>query len=112
STSKDIDHLTESARVALSRTITKRLLDDQNELPLMTFAREVEERLISAVQPGERGVGTQFFVEPSLVRKLVPAANRAVEKLTEDGISPILLVTPMIRPHVKRMLDRFLPHLV
>ncbi len=109
--SKDPDQLTEASRVALARTITRRLLDEGNELPLITFSRELEEALIAAVQPTERNGGTQFFVDPSLVRKMVPAANRVVEKLTEGGISPILLVTPMIRMHVKRMLDRFLPNI-
>jgi flagellar biosynthesis protein FlhA len=108
---KDPDQLTEAARTALARSITRRLLDEANELPLVTFSRELEEKLIAAVHPAERGGGTQFFVDPSLVRKVVPAANRIVEKLTEEGISPILLVTPMIRLHVKRMLDRFLPHI-
>ncbi len=108
---KDPDQLTEAARTALSRSITKRLLDDAYELPLLTLSRELEEKLISSVQAGERGGATQFFVDPSVVRKLVPAANKVIEKLTEDGISPILLVTPMIRHHVKRTLDRFLPHI-
>jgi flagellar biosynthesis protein FlhA len=110
--SKEIDSLTEAVRASLGRSITARLLDENEELPLITFAREVEEKMIHAVQPGERGQGTQFLVEPALVKKLVPSANRIVEKLTEEGITPVLLVTPMIRQHVKRLLDRFLPQLV
>jgi flagellar biosynthesis protein FlhA len=110
--SKEIDHLTEAVRASLGRSITTRLLDENEELPLITFTREVEEKLIHAVQPGDRGQGTQFLVDPSLVKKLVPSANRVVEKLTEEGISPVLLVTPMIRHHVKRLLDRFLPQVV
>ena len=110
--SKDVDQLTEAVRAALGRSITSRLMDENDELPLITFAREIEEKLIHAVQPGERGQGTQFVVDPALVKKLVPSANRLVEKLTEEGISPVLLVTPMIRHHVKRLLDRFLPQVV
>ncbi len=110
--SKDVDQLTEAVRAALGRSITSRLIDENDELPLITFSREIEEKLIHAVQPGERGQGTQFVVDPALVKKLVPSANRLVEKLTEEGISPVLLVTPMIRHHVKRLLDRFLPQVV
>jgi flagellar biosynthesis protein FlhA len=111
-TSKDIDHLTEAARSSLGRSITVRLLDDNDELPLITFSRQVEEQLIQAVHPGERGNGAQFMVDPALVRKLVPAATRIVENLTQQGVTPVLLVTPMIRHHVKRLLDRFLPSIV
>lgn len=109
---KDIEFLTESARASLGRNITARLLDENDELPLITFSRDIEERLIHAVQPGERGQGSQFLVDPSLVKKLIPSANRVVESLTNEGITPVLLVTPMIRHHVKQLLDRFLPHLV
>ncbi|MBS1982969.1 MAG: flagellar biosynthesis protein FlhA [Bdellovibrionales bacterium] len=108
-TSKEHDHLVEQCRVALGRTITRRLLDEKGELPLVTFARNIEEQLISAVQPGEKPGATQFIVEPSLVKQLIPAVNRVVEKLSAEGVPPVILVTPMIRHHVKKLLDRFLP---
>jgi flagellar biosynthesis protein FlhA len=106
--SKDSDHLTESVRATLGRAITSRLVDESGELPLITFSREIEEKLIAAVQPGERG-STNFLVEPSLVKQIIPSANRLVEELTSQNVTPISLVTPMIRHHVKRLLDRFLP---
>jgi flagellar biosynthesis protein FlhA len=109
---KDIEFLTESVRASLGRSITARLMDENGELPLITFSRTVEEKLIHAVQPGERGQGTQFLVEPSLVKQLIPSATRVVESLTSEGVTPVLLVTPMIRHHVKQLLDRFLPQLV
>jgi flagellar biosynthesis protein FlhA len=109
---KDIEFLTESVRASLGRSITARLMDENDELPLITFSRTVEEKLIHAVQPGERGQGTQFLVEPSLVKQLIPSATRVVESLTSEGVTPVLLVTPMIRHHVKQLLDRFLPQLV
>jgi len=109
---KDIDHLTEAVRSSLGRSITADLLDEEDELPLVTFSREVEEQLINAVQPGDKSTATQFLVEPALVKKIIPSATQLVEKLTSEGITPVILVTPMIRHHVKRLLDRFLPHIV
>jgi len=108
--SKDIDHLTEAVRASLGRSITVRLLDENDELPLITFSRSVEEKLIQSVHAGDRGQPSQFLADPMLVKKLVPSATRLVESLTQQGVSPVLLVTPMIRHHVKRLLDRFLPH--
>jgi len=107
--SKDVDHLTEAVRVRLGRTITARLEDDDGNLPLMTFSREIEEKLISSVQAGDKPGMTQFMVDPGLVKQIIPSLNQFVDKLGEEGISPVLLVTPMIRHHVKRMVDRFLP---
>ncbi len=110
--SKDADYLTEAVRVAQKRHITARLLDDSGELPLMTFSRQIEEQLIGAVQPGEKPGTTQFLVDPALVKQVIPAMSKVVEKVSADGVTPILLVTPMIRHHVKRLLERFLPQVV
>jgi len=112
STSKELDHLVEATRVSLGRSITNKLLDEKGELPLITFSRAVEEQLISSLHPGERGGMPQFLVDPGLVKQIVPAASLVVENLTSEGVTPVLLVTPMIRHHVKRLLDRFLPQIV
>ncbi len=109
--SKENDHLTESVRVALGRTITRTLMDENGELPLLTFAREIEEQMINSVQPGDKNMGAQFLVDPGLIKKLLPVLSEKVDDLSKDGVPSILLVTPMIRPHVKRLLDRFLPQI-
>lgn len=111
-TAKDLDHLVETVRTTLGRSITTRLLDEKGELPLLTFSRSIEEQMIGALHPGERGGPSQFLVDPSLVKQIVPAMNRVVDQVTEQGITPILLVTPMIRHHVKKLLDRFLPQVI
>jgi flagellar biosynthesis protein FlhA len=107
--SKDVDHLTESVRMRLSRTITSRLSDESGQLPLITFSREIEEKLIASVHPGDKNLGTQFLVDPSLVKQIIPRLSQIVDKLSQEGVSPVILVTPMIRHHVKRLLERFLP---
>lgn len=111
-TGKDLDHLVESVRTTLGRSITSRLLDEKGELPLLTFARGIEEQMIASLHPGERGGPPQFLIDPTLVKQIVPALNKVVDQVTEQGITPILLVTPMIRPHVKKLLDRFLPQVI
>jgi flagellar biosynthesis protein FlhA len=106
---KDIDFLTESVRVRLARTITGRLIDESGQLPLMTFSREIEEKLIGSVHVGDKNLGTQFLVDPSLVKQIIPRLSQLVDKLSSEGVTPVILVTPMIRHHVKRLLERFLP---
>lgn len=106
---KDPAMLTENVRTRLGRSITSRLLNEDGELPLVTFTKDVEEQLINAVQPGEKGT-TQFLADPILIKRLVPATNRKMDDLGQQGVHAAILVTPMIRHHVKRMLDRFLPN--
>lgn len=107
--SKDPVALTEIVRIRLGRSITSRLLNEDGELPLVTFTKDVEEQLINAVQPGDKGT-TQFMADPGLVKKLIPATNAKMDNLSQQGVQAAILVTPMIRHHVKRMLDRFLPN--
>jgi flagellar biosynthesis protein FlhA len=111
SSGKDTDFLTEQVRSSIGRTITRRLLDESGELPLLTFSHHIEEKLIHAVQPPDKNGASLFMPEPQLVKKLIPAVNSVVNDIQERGISPVILVTPMIRHHVKRLLDRFLPHI-
>lgn len=106
---KDPTALTEMVRTKLGRSITARLLNDEGELPLVTFTKDVEEQLINAVQPGDKGI-TQFLADPLLVKRLIPATNNKMDHLGQQGVQAAILVTPMIRHHVKRMLDRFLPN--
>lgn len=106
---KDPTSLTEMVRSRLGRSITSRLLNEDGELPLVTFTKDVEEQLINAVQPGDKGT-TQFLADPLLVKRLVPATNGKMDNLSQQGVHAAILVTPMIRHHVKRMLDRFLPN--
>lgn len=107
--SKEPDFLVEAVRTSHRKHITTQYLDEDGELPLITFAREIEEQLIAAVQPGEKSGSTQFVVDPALVKQMVPALKATVDDLATQGTAPVLLVTPMIRQHVKRLLDRFLP---
>jgi flagellar biosynthesis protein FlhA len=111
-TSKEHDYLIEQVRLSIRRSITNRLLNEQGELPLLTFSKGIEEQLIAAVQPGDRPGLTQFLVEPTLVKQLIPATSRVVDRLSSEGVAPVILVTPMIRHHVKRLLDRFLPQVI
>ncbi|HVJ64109.1 MAG TPA: flagellar biosynthesis protein FlhA [Bdellovibrionota bacterium] len=106
---KDPTALTELVRARLGRIITSRLLNEDGELPLVTFTKDVEEQLINAVQPGDKGT-TQFLADPTLIKRLVPATNNKMDSLGGQGVHAAILVTPMIRHHVKRMLDRFLPN--
>lgn len=106
---KDPTVLTENVRTRLGRSITSRLLNEDGELPLVTFTKDIEEQLINAVQPGEKGT-TQFLADPLLIKRLVPATNHKMDDLGQQGVHAAILVTPMIRHHVKRMLDRFLPN--
>jgi flagellar biosynthesis protein FlhA len=104
----DADLLTEYVRQALARSISTRFTMDDAILPVLTLNREVENILQGAVQ--DSGQGTYLSLEPSMARSILENLSSAINSFS-GGLQPVLLCTPSIRPHVKRLTERYLPNL-
>jgi flagellar biosynthesis protein FlhA len=72
---------------------------------------ELEENLVKALQHTEHG--SYLSLEPQQSQHLMAEITRAVEQfaLTQYQ-TPILITSPVLRPHLKRLTEPFLPHLV
>jgi len=106
---KDASALTEYVRQSLSRAITQQVARVGETLYAITLDPALEADLRSRLSSGEGG--SQLALDPSGARKLV----RAVEERLGDpahGDSPVaLVVSPVLRPHLKRLLARSLKDL-
>lgn len=107
---KDANVLTEYVRVSLSRSITKKLLTPEGELPLLTLERQVEEQIAQGVIQTDQG--PQLSLDPAFVQNLIRELNAQAERMVMVNAQAVLLVSPIIRSHVKQLLDKFIPHLV
>ena len=105
---KDPDLLTEYVRQALARSISTGYVQEDKVLPLLTLDRRLEETLQGAVQ--RSGEGSYLAVDPGTAQALLGSLNENLDKF--NGGCPVLLCTPTIRPHVKRLTERYLPNLV
>lgn len=55
--------------------------------------------------------GAYLAMEPGLAQRIIQAIQRAMDKaLLSDG-QPVLLTTPLVRPHLAQLLARFIPNL-
>ena len=107
---KDIDMLTEYVRQALARTITKLYQSPEGNIPVMTLDQSVEKTVAQAIQHTEQG---NFLpIEPNVARKIMKSVTRNLEKFSQLNQQPIVLCSPLIRLHFKRLADRFIPDLV
>jgi flagellar biosynthesis protein FlhA len=108
---KDSLVLTEYVRQSLSRSITKKWQSDLGEIPGIMLSFELEENLVKALQHTEHG--SYLSLEPQQSQHLMAEITRAVEQfaLTQYQ-TPILITSPVLRPHLKRLTEPFLPHLV
>src|SRR5262249_35660533 len=107
--SKDPEMLTEHVRLALGRSITRRLQAPDGSLALVTLAAPIERLLLDAVQRTEDGA--TLAIEPALAQRLLTRLGEAAERFAAQQLSPVLLCSAPIRPHLRRLVERALPSL-
>jgi flagellar biosynthesis protein FlhA len=110
SLTKDMDLLTEFVRQRLARTILRQYLTAQGELPLMTVGADIEEALGKAVNETDRGA--YLTMDPDTGQRILNALNRGLTELTGQNFQPVVLCTPLIRRHLRKLTERFIPNLV
>ncbi len=106
----DPDLLTEHVRAALSRTITNKYLGEGGELQVFTLGPGLEEELARAIAEGERG--QQLSMEPARAQQIIDRLAATTRDLQAASITPILLVQPGLRRHLRRLTERFIKGLV
>ena len=106
---KDPGLLTEHVRSALSRTITKKLVGFDGQLTLLTLDKEVEESIASGIIQTDQG--PQLSLDPEFVRQFVSELNEQAAQLLQETNQAVVLCSPLIRMHVKQLIDRFIPNI-
>ncbi len=107
---KDATLLTEHVRSAIARTITRKLVGQDSELMLLTLDRTIEETIAGGIIQTDQG--QQLSVDPEFVRKFISELNQQAMELANQSGQPIVLCSPLIRHHLKALLDRFIPNIV
>jgi flagellar biosynthesis protein FlhA len=107
---KNIDILTEYVRQRLRRSITRQYVNPTGEIALMTLDTEIEELIQNAIQHTEHE--SYLSLEPAVAQKVLAQLTTSAERFTSMNYQPLILCSPGVRPHLKRMTERFMPNLV
>lgn len=107
SQTKDHITLTEMARTALNRSISKALVNEQGELSVITLAPQWEARLNEAMVRGESG--TYLALDANTFEQLVRALTEVCQKTIASQWT--LLCSSSLRFHLRKLIERFLPQL-
>jgi flagellar biosynthesis protein FlhA len=110
STIKDTDGLTELVRQSLYRTITEKIKSDQGDIPLFTLDRNIEESIAQNIIQTEQG--QQLSLDPKVTQIILASLNEKIEEATSMGEKMVVLCSPVIRSHFKRLTEKFIPNLV
>jgi flagellar biosynthesis protein FlhA len=106
STTKDPDILTEVSRQSLGRTITRQYLAPDGTLPIIGLDPRLDRTL--AEQANSTAQGSQWTPDPQLAQKLVAALKQAAERMVGRGHQPVILCSPSLRRHLRKLTDRIL----
>jgi flagellar biosynthesis protein FlhA len=77
-------------------------------MPVITMDRKVEDTIQTAIQHRERG--SYLALDPKTAQKILDSLTSFLSSFT-GGQQPVLLVLPQIRPHVRRLTERYFPNL-
>ena len=106
---KDPAILTEYVRNALARWIWQPYLSQEGTLHVVTLDPALEDMISGTIQQNERG--SLMTMAPATADAIVSAIQREVEKLTGVGHPAVVLTSPQIRAHVRRLCAGTLPTL-
>lgn len=103
---KDAEVLTECARQALARTITKQYQMPDGTLQVITLDPRLDRSL--AEQVAVLPLGASLNLDPTVSHKLLSSLKQAAERVAARGQQPIVLCSPSVRRHLRRLSDRIL----
>lgn len=107
-TIRDTDVLTEYVRQGLARAISKKIFTQPTN-QVITLDPAVEQMIMDSVQHTEQG--SYVALDPRTLQDIVGSLKREVMKLTNVGLQPVLLTSPIVRIYFKHLINQYMPDL-
>jgi flagellar biosynthesis protein FlhA len=107
---KDPDLLTEYVRAALSRQITQSLKQEGDQpLRVITLSPSVEKEILDHIQHTEHGA--YLALDPRVSQRIYRSIQEQMQVLSASGTQPVMVVSPSVRMHLRKLIERVLPDL-
>ncbi len=104
---KNVMMITEHVRSRLSRQICESNINSHGHVPLVTLSPKWEQAFAEALI-GEREE-RQLAMAPSALQDFILAVRQVFDKFAQSGETPVMLTSPLIRPYVRSVVERFRP---
>lgn len=105
SQSSSIVHITEHVRMRLSRQLCHANADIDGHLPLLTMSPEWEQAFADSLIG--QGDEKQLSMAPSKLQEFISDLRNTFEDMAAQGQMPVLLTSPLARPYVRSIVERF-----
>jgi flagellar biosynthesis protein FlhA len=107
---KDPILLAADVRCALRRTLVNLIAGQKSELKVYTLSDELEQMLLSSMQQAQAGGNIMldsFPIEPNILGQFQQNLPLIKQQLKQQGLAPILIVMPQLRPLIGRYARTF-----
>jgi flagellar biosynthesis protein FlhA len=102
--------IAEHVRTRLARQLSHANAGPQGHIPLVTMSPEWEMSFAEALQG--QGEERQLAMAPSRLQEFIGRVRQVFDDLAQRGEAPVLLTSPLARPYVRSIVERFRPSTV
>ena len=106
---KNADALTEFVRQRLGLAICQSLADASGTLYVLTLDPAIEHTISTNLRSAEDK--STLVLEPRFAEQVITRIGSQVERMIKSNVMPVLLCSPDLRRHLRRLTERLLPHL-
>lgn len=107
---QNIIQITEHVRSRLSRQLSAANSISGGSVPLVTLSPEWEQSFAESLIG--QGEDKQLAMAPSRLQDFIGAVRVLFDELAQQGENPVLLTSPLVRPYVRSIVERFRPSTV
>ncbi|OGQ92312.1 MAG: EscV/YscV/HrcV family type III secretion system export apparatus protein, partial [Deltaproteobacteria bacterium RIFOXYC2_FULL_48_10] len=104
---KDPDLLTEYVRQRIAKGMIAPYLQEGKALHILTLDRNLEEILTKNLKHTDHGA--YLALDPRLSEEIIKAVIKEVERHVVANTQPVLMTTPSLRRHVRKLIESSLP---
>jgi flagellar biosynthesis protein FlhA len=97
--------LVEQVRARLGRQICWANRSDEGSVPIVTLSPDWETAFAEALIG--QGDDKQLALAPSKLQEFIRAVRETFERAALQGESPVLLTSPLVRPYIRSIVERF-----
>lgn len=97
--------ITENVRSRLARQISHANMDDKGIIPILALSPAWEQTFAENLVGNEGD--KQLAIPPSKLQEFIAHARKTYDQFALKGEMPVLLTSPMLRPYVRLIIERF-----
>ncbi len=108
---KNAEQLTELVRQRLGLAICRGLADSSGSICVITLDPSIEHTIASGLRASEDKAAATLVLEPRFAEQVIARIGGWVEHMITSNVMPVLVCSPELRRHLRRLTERVLPNL-